>query len=167
MDEVAIRLARATDVQPLADIFDYYVASGHVTFDTEPMPLASRMEWFTGYGTGRYRLLVAEAQGRLLGCAYSSRYRQHSAFDKTVETSIYLDPAERGRGTGSRLYATLIQHLETQDIHLAVAGVALPNDGSLALHRKLAFVEVGTFKDYAIKNGKFISSVWFQRRIHR
>ena len=58
----------------------------------------------------------------------------------------------------------LLQRLADQPVHLAVAGVALPNPGSLALHRRLGFEEVGTFREYAQKNGTWISSTWFQRR---
>ena len=57
-----------------------------------------------------------------------------------------------------------LQRLADQPVHLAVAGVALPNPGSLALHRRLGFEEVGTFREYAQKNGTWISSTWFQRR---
>jgi phosphinothricin acetyltransferase len=48
-------------------------------------------------------------------------------------------------------------------VHVALAGIALPNDASVALHRKHGFTEVGTFREYAIKNGRYISSVWMQR----
>jgi SAM-dependent methyltransferase len=34
---------------------------------------------------------------------------------------------------------------------------------SLALHRRFGFTEVGTFREYALKNGRYISSVWMQR----
>ncbi|MBN8904212.1 MAG: GNAT family N-acetyltransferase [Rhodospirillales bacterium] len=48
---------------------------------------------------------------------------------------------------------------------MAVAAVALPNPGSLALHRRMGFTEVGTFREYARKNGAWISSTWFQRPV--
>ena len=162
---IGIRHAREEDLPSLVAIFNHYVANGHITFDTEPTTIAERRPWFASYGAERHQLIVAEADGRLLGCAYSSRYRQHPAFDRTVETSIYLDPAEQGRGTGTRLYVELFKRLETQDVHLAVAGVALPNDASIALHRKLGFEEIGIFKEYATKHGQLISSIWFQRRV--
>jgi phosphinothricin acetyltransferase len=41
----------------------------------------------------------------------------------------------------------------------------LPNDASVALHRKFGFTEVGVFEEYAIKEGAYINSVWTQRRI--
>jgi phosphinothricin acetyltransferase len=65
----------------------------------------------------------------------------------------------------SQLYASLLKLLEDQPVHLAVAGVALPNDASVALHRKLGFEEVGTFREYARKGDVRISSIWFQRPI--
>jgi phosphinothricin acetyltransferase len=165
MGAIDIRRAREDDLPSLVVILNHYILNGHVTFDIEPTTVAAKQPWLASYGTGRHQLIVAEEGGRVLGCAYSSRYRQHPAFDATVETSIYLDPAERGRGTGTRLYGELLKCLETQDVHLAVAGVALPNEASIALHRKLGFEEVGIFKEYAIKHGELISSIWFQRRI--
>ena len=73
-------------------------------------------------------------------------------------------PAGAGGG-GTRLYGALIARLQEEDVHLAVDGVAQPNEVSNALHRKLGFEEVGTFKDYARKRGAWISSTWFQRRM--
>jgi phosphinothricin acetyltransferase len=83
----------------------------------------------------------------------------------TVETSIYLNPVYQGRGIGTSLYKALFRHLEAQPVHLAVAGIALPNEASIALHRKFGFEEVGTFREYARKGERLISSTWFQRHI--
>jgi phosphinothricin acetyltransferase len=46
-----------------------------------------------------------------------------------------------------------------------VAGIALPNDASIALHKKFGFAEVGIFREYAIKNRERISSIWMQKRL--
>ncbi|MFA6964137.1 N-acetyltransferase family protein [Bosea sp. (in: a-proteobacteria)] len=164
-DDVLIRPGMADDIPALTAIFNYYIEHSHARFTTEPMTLDSCRTWFGGYGAGRYRLLVAQDASGLLGAAYSSRYRPSSAFDTTVETSIYMDPSRRRGGIGTRLYGALLALLEQEDVHLAVAGVAQPNEASNALHRRLGFGEVGTFKDYARKRGAWISSTWFQRRI--
>ncbi|MET7361126.1 hypothetical protein ABZS76_22135 [Streptomyces sp. NPDC005562] len=47
--------------------------------------------------------------------------------------------------------------------HVALAGIVLPNDVSVALHRKFGFAEIGTFHEYAVKNGEYLSSLWMQR----
>jgi len=90
---------------------------------------------------------------------------EHNTFDATVETSIYLDVARRRRGLGTALYFALFQRLAQQPVHVALAAVALPNEASLALHRKLGFETVGTFRNYARKHGEWISSTWLQRVI--
>jgi len=165
MKDLHVRSAAAADLPALVDIFNHYVVEGHVTFATELHTVESRTAWFESYGDGPHQLLVGEADGEIAGCAYSSRYRAGPAFDATVETSIYLHPDRRGLGGGALLYGALLQRLGDQPVHLAVAGVALPNPGSLALHRRMGFKEVGTFEEYARKGDVWISSTWFQRRI--
>lgn len=165
MVDTLIRPAIPADLPALVHIFNHYVVHGHVTFDTTLNTVESRRAWFQNYGEGRHQLLVACAEGRVVGCTYSSRYQPKPAFDATVETSIYLDPRHCGCGAGSALYAALLERLARQSVHVAVAAVALPNDASVALHRKMGFEEVGTFREYARKHGEWISSTWFQRRI--
>jgi len=77
---------------------------------------------------------------------------------------VYLDPAVLGQGIGSALYAVLFGALLKEDIHVALAGIALQNDASVALHRKFGFTDVGVFHEYAIKNGRYIDSLWMERR---
>lgn len=162
---ILIRPGMADDIPALTDIFNHYIEHSNARFTTELMTLESCRTWFGGYGAGRYRLLVAQDASGVLGAAYSSSYRPFSAFDTTVETSIYMHPGRRRSGVGTRLYGELIQLLQEEDVHLVVAGVAQPNPASNALHRRLGFEEVGTFKDYARKRGAWISSTWFQRCI--
>lgn len=163
-NEITIRAARESDLPALVAIANHYIAHTNAQFTTELHTVEGRRSWFAGYGSGRYRLLVAEGSGAgILGCAYSSRYRPMPAFDTTVETSIYLQPNCRGSGVGFRLYSALLDLLALEDVHLAVAGVAQPNAASNALHLKCGFEEVGTFREYARKCGEWISSTWFQK----
>jgi len=160
-----IRQATRGDLPRLVEIRNHYIAHTNMTFDTAETTVEAQIDWFEGFGDGPYQILVAESGGQVLGSAYSSRYRARAAFDTTVETSISLSPAHRGAGVGTALYTELLQRLARQPVHLAVAGIALPNAASIALHRKLGFTEVGTFREYARKNGHWLSSTWFQRPI--
>lgn len=101
----------------------------------------------------------------MIGYAASQRYRDHDAFRETVEVSVALYAGYRGQGVGSALYRALFNRLAGEPVHVAVAGVAVPNDASVALHRKFGFIEVGTFREYALKNGRYISSLWMQRLV--
>jgi len=163
---IQIRHAVEGDLGRLTEINNHYILHSHATFDLEPQSVEQRRDWFKKYrANSPYQLLVAEQDSVVVGCAYSSRYRDHFAFDKTIETSIYLDAEQRAKGVGSLLYKELFNKLESEDLHLAVVGIALPNEASVALHRKFGFEEVGVFKEYAFKKDKYISSIWLQKRL--
>src|SRR5437899_1801855 len=114
-----------------------------------------QQEWFTHYATtGRHRLLVADEDGVVVGYASSGTFRPKRAYETTVEVSVYLAPDACGRGLGAALYEELFASLEGEDVHRAYAGISLPNDASIALHRRFGFVEVGTFTEQGRKFGK-------------
>jgi phosphinothricin acetyltransferase len=138
-EPVAVRAAELAYAQGLNDVYDHYVRTSHVTFDTEPISLDRRRAWLGERSAGRYRVLVAHDAKRVRGFATSSPHRARPGYATTVETGVYVDPARTGRGVGSSLYAELFDALRDQDLHRAIAGIALPNPASVALHRRLGF----------------------------
>jgi phosphinothricin acetyltransferase len=158
------RLGVIADLPALTEIYNHYVLHTHSTFNSEPLSVDDRREWFDRFrADGPRRLLVAENDGVVLGCAYSDVYRDHPAFRETIETSIYLSPIARGKGLGTALYRELFASLRDEKLHLAVAGIALPNEASVALHKKVGFTEVGVFKEYARVRDRYYSSIWLQK----
>jgi phosphinothricin acetyltransferase len=162
---VKITAGTEDDLAAIVGIQNYTAANSIASFDTRPASVAERRDWFGQFSaTGPYRLVVARGGDQVVGYACSQRYRDHEAFRETVEVSIALDAGSRGQGVGSALYRALFDSLALEpSVHVALAGIALSNDASVALHRKYGFTEVGTFREYAIKNGQYISSVWMQR----
>ena len=161
-----IRPATADDCDGLLHIRNHYITSSFAVFDEEPLTAQAVARWVAAFSqSGPYRLLVATDGNGIQGFACSQRYRDHPAFRRTVETSIYTAAGESGRGVGTALYASLFSSLATEDLHRAVVGIALPNEASVRLHRKLGFTKVGVFNEYAVKSGQYISSVWLQRQL--
>ena len=161
---ISIRHARERDVPDVVEIRTHYVLNTHSTFDTVPPTPDEVRSWLRQFSEGTpHQLLLATEGERVLGYAATMRYRPKAAFDGTVEVSVYLAPEMTARGVGSALYRELFERSEALGTQTYLAGVALPNDSSLAFHRKHGFVEVGTFVDYAHKWGRKISSTWMQR----
>jgi phosphinothricin acetyltransferase len=161
---VEIGSATDDDLSRIVEILNYTAANSIATFDTRPASVAERRDWFGQFSSaGPYRLRVARRGNLVLGYACSQRYRDHEAFRETVEVSIALDVSCRGQGVGTALYRALFDCLADERVHAVLAGIALPNDASVALHRKFGFTDVGTFREYAVKNGQYISSLWMQR----
>ena len=78
--EIVFRPATLDDLPALVEIHNYYVLNTHITFDVEPFTTATRRAWFDEHNQGvRYRIIVAEKGGRLLGSASSGRYRAKSS----------------------------------------------------------------------------------------
>lgn len=153
------------DLPGIVEIYNDTAAHSTANFDTAPVSVDARRAWFGQFApVGPYRLVVARRAGQVLGYASSQRYRDHPAFAETVEISVALDPGCRGQGLGTALYRELLGALAGEPVHVVLAGIALPNEASVALHRKFGFTEAGTFREYAVKDGQYISSVWMQRR---
>ena len=165
MSEARIRSANASDLPELVRIYNHYVVETPITFDVEPFSIEGRLPWFEAYSeSGPYRLLVAEDDGRIAGYATSSRFRTKPAYDPSVETTIYLDPARVGRGHGRRLYAALLEILAKEPgVHLALAGITLPNPASVALHVKLGFRPIGIFHEVGHKLDRYWDVSWYER----
>ena len=163
---VSVRPAHRDDLPALTELYNHYVVNTHITFDLEPFSVEQRAEWFGHYSTtGRHRLLVAVDGERLLGYATSGVFRAKPAYLPSVETTIYCDRHVVGRGVGKALYAALFDALADEDVHRAFAGVALPNDASLALHRSFGFTEIGTFREVGRKFDKWWDVLWLERAL--
>ncbi|MGH3657577.1 MAG: GNAT family N-acetyltransferase [Micromonosporaceae bacterium] len=166
MPEVVVRSAVDSDLPAVTDLYNHYVAATTSTFDLEPVSVEARRDWFGHYSpVGRHRLLLAVDGDDLLGYATSSSFRDRAAYASSVETSVYLDPSAQGCGIGSRLYDRLLAELAEEDVHRAYAGIALPNDASVALHLRFGFHHVGTYSEVGRKLGRWVDVAWYEREM--
>lgn len=164
---IIVRSGESGDLNALVDIYNHYVTNTHITFDTEPFLVTDRIQWFNQFAeTGPYRLLVAVDEDTVLGYATSTRFKPKAAYNTSVETTVYLEPSACGHGTGRMLYGLLMQQLvEEPAVHRAYGGVALPNDASVALHRKLGFERVGSYHEVGYKFDKYWDVDWFEKDV--
>lgn len=164
MSEIWVRPAVRGDLVRITEIYNYYVVNTPVTFDVDPYTVGRREPWFAQFSvTGRHRLLVAEEDGIVMGYAGTTRFRPKLAYEPTVEMTIYCALDATGKGIGRRLYTELFDILKGEDIHRFVAGYALPNLASEALHRQFGFRVVGVFSENGRKFGKYWDVCWTER----
>src|ERR1700758_155112 len=105
MPDISIRMAVRDDLPRLTEIYNHSVIHTVVTFDIEPYTTERRAVWFEQFKrTGRYRLMVAEENGQVMGYAGTTRFRPKAAYDTTVETTVYCAHDGAGKGIGSALY---------------------------------------------------------------
>jgi len=156
VNAVGIRRVEQSDLPALLEIYNHYVRETSITFDIGPRTLEQRRGWFESFApAGRYQCFVAVRDGQLIGWASSHRYQERAAYDTTVMSSIYLAPDARGQGLGKTLYAYLFEALAGEDIHRLFAGITLPNEASIRLHRAFGFEPVGIYREVGRKFGRF------------
>jgi len=86
---------------------------------------------------------VAFSDGAVAGWVACSQVSPRSAYAGVVEHSVYVDAVHSGRGIGRALLETLIAASEAAGIWTIQSGVFPENTGSLALHRRCGFREIG------------------------
>lgn len=167
--DVQVRAGTEGDLTALTDIYNHYVRETPVTFDINPITPDERRPWLLSHPEdGPHRLLVARSttEDRILGYATSSPFRPKAAYATSVETSIYLAPGAGGRGLGTMLYAALFAALANEDVHRAYAGVTLPNEASIRIHKRFGFRQVGVYEEVGRKFGIYHDVVWMEKRLH-
>jgi phosphinothricin acetyltransferase len=162
---VEIRNAAPSDVPEMNVIYNRYIVGSHVSFDTEPWTDAQRQAWFEHRSTEGYPVMVAVRAGSVIGAAWSGPWRDKAAYRSTAETTIVLAPGAFGEGIGTSLYTALLEELRTRGFAVAIGVVALPNDASVALHRKLGYREVGVLEGVGLKDGKRHSTMLLELQL--
>lgn len=160
--DIQIRAAGAGDAAAVAGIYNHYVRHSVVTFETEEVTAAELARRIAMTLADSLPWLVAESSGNVMGYAYASVWNRRAAYRHTVESTIYLDPEQVGRGTGRRLYRFLLDDLRRRPVHAVVAGIALPNARSVRLHEALGFRKVAHFEQVGYKQERWIDVAYWE-----
>ena len=105
-----IRVVKETDAVHIAKIYNHYILNTLITFEEQPVTPEELLERIKSITT-EYPWLVFEEDGRVVGYAYATRWKERSAYRRTVEAAIYLDVQDIGRHIGSQLTAALLDEL--------------------------------------------------------
>lgn len=151
-----IRAATEADLPGIFAIYDEEVLHGTATFDTAPKTPAERLEWFRNDGQGRYPLLVAEDGGVIAGWARLYAWSPRKAYDRTAENAVYVASSHRRRHVSSALMAQLIALARARGIKVLIARIVEGNPGSLALHRRLGYADIGVMREVGEKFGRLL-----------
>lgn len=157
-----IRNVQLSDAKRIAEIYNPYIQDTIITFEEELVTekdIAQRIEYITAK---KFPYLVYEENNHVVGYAYLSNWRSRSAYDITLETSVYIDEKAQKKGLGSILYAELINRAREINVHSLIGVISLPNPISQKLHEKFNFTLVGNFKESGLKFNKLIDVEFWQ-----
>jgi phosphinothricin acetyltransferase len=150
-----IRPVRIEDARVISEIYNYYVEHTVITFEEIPVS-PGEMEDRIRNITAGYPWFVWEESGTVLGYAYINKWKERSAYRFAAEDSVYLRHGQEGQGLGGKLMTALLEAVKKSDVHWIVAGITLPNEGSIALHEKWGFNQIACFKEIGYKQDRWL-----------
>lgn len=162
MRKAAISEMRPSDWEDVRTIYAEGIGTRQATFETET---PSWEVWDACHLP--YARLVARTDETIAGWAALSPVSPRKAYAGVAEVSVYVAQSHRGAGFGRQLLEALILASEENGIWSLQAVMFPENAGSLALHRRCGFREVGRRERMGKLNGWWRDTILLERRSQR
>jgi len=161
--QIQIRDATEQDIAAMLSIYNDVLASSTAIFSDVPRSHVEQFSWFKDRVAQQRPVLVATCSDDVIGYASYGPFRTWPGYRHTVENSIYLASAARGKGAGTLLLRALLERAESQRVHAVIAGIDGDNIVSMRLHEKLGFSKVAQLKEVGRKFDRWLDLVFYQR----
>ena len=159
MKELKIRSVTPSDAEAIAGIYRYYVEHTTVTFDEEPPAAEAIRKGIERIGK-EWPYLVAELDGVVAGYCYVHPWKEKVAYQRTLETTVYIRHGLTSGGIGRRLMERLIAGCRSMgSVHSLIACITAEHEGSRRFHASLGFEEVAMFREVGFKFGRYLDVV--------
>ena len=150
-----------SDAEPCLAVYAPFVRDTPVSFE-EVVPTVDEFRNRIRASIATHAWLVLEVAGRVVGYAYGSQHRARAAYRWAADVTVYIDPEHRGLGGGRLLYERLFERLHDRGFQVLCAGVTLPNEASVGLHRAMGFEPVGVYRRIGWKAGAWHDVMWLE-----
>jgi len=159
MNEIVIQQMTTADWPGVKQIYLEGIATGHATFETAA---PSFEQWDQAHLP--VARLVARQGGGIAGWAALSLVSQRCVYGGVAEVSVYVSLSHRASGVGRKLLEALISESEQNGVWTLQAGIFPENVGSLALHQRCGFREVGRRERIGKMSGVWRDTILLERR---
>ncbi len=163
---IAIRRASCADAEAFAAIYAPEVLHHTASFETDPPDadvMAGRIGRMLDAG---WPVLVAEADGAVVGYAYATQFRDRAAYAHSCESSVYVATRARRSGAARGLMEALFDAARAVGFRQMIAVIGdSGNTASIGLHSACGFVESGRLRDVGRKFGRWLDVVYMQKSL--
>lgn len=150
-----IREAMESDINSIKDIYNQGIEDRVATLETEPKDQTYMEDWFAKHN-GRYKVIVAEQEGEIVGWSALNPYNNRPAYEGVADLSVYISKKHRGKGIGGLLLNAIEKLAEENNFHKIVLFTFPFNKMGQGLYKKRGYREVGVFKNQGILDGEYV-----------
>lgn len=162
MSDPQIRDAETADLEAITAIHNDAVLNTTAIWNEEAVTVEDRAAWLSDRQQKGYPVIVAVDETGVLGYATFGDWRPHSGYRHTVEHSVYVRDGQRGRGIGKALMIELIHRARRLGKHVMVAAIESSNTGSIIMHKRLDFMQVGRMPQVGTKFDRWLDLTFLQ-----
>lgn len=160
--EIKIRPYKSEDTQAILDIINHNILHSTALYDYKIRSYEQQKNILEEKINKNFPVIVAEANGTVLGFGMYSEFRFREAYKFTVEHSVYVNESFHGKGIGKLLLEELITLARAQKLHTMIAVIDAENQSSVEFHEKFGFKTVGIVKESGYKFDRWLDSVFMQ-----
>ena len=144
-------------------IFNEAILNSTALYDYRPRNTKSMVSWFENKRKGNFPIIGAvDEAGELFGFASYGTFRAWPAYKYSVEHSIYVAAAHRGKDLGKLLLQEVINSARGQNYHVIIGGIDSQNAASIHLHQRFGFQHAGTLRQVGFKFGRWLDLDFYQ-----
>ncbi|WP_340026816.1 arsinothricin resistance N-acetyltransferase ArsN1 family A [Paenibacillus sp. FSL K6-1096] len=155
MTTLTVRQASPEDIESILRIYNQGIEDRIATLETETKDSSYMEAWFNDR-QGRFSVLVAETEGKVIGWASLNPYSHRCAYNGVADLSVYIDRSFRGQGAGSSLLESLHKVAKENSFYKIVLFTFPFNENGQGLYRKMGYRQVGVFEKQGVMDGEFI-----------
>jgi phosphinothricin acetyltransferase len=164
MGEV-IRVAAKEDAAAMLEIYAPFILNSGITQETE-IPSVEEFQRRILSTLKERPWLVCKIDKQVAGYAYAGKHRERKGYQWCTEPSVYVSERFYQRGIANALYTALFDILKLQGYVNAYAVITLPNEKSIAFHKKFGFDYLTTYPKIGYKLGQWHDVGWMQYEIN-
>ena len=148
-------------------IYNYYIENSYANFEDKKITFKEFYKNYKNIILKKLPYLVALDNEIVVGIAYLTKFREKSGYRYTFENTIYIHTNYINKGIGNKLLNKLIiSSKKNKNIKKIVAVISSINSkGSIKIHKKNGFKNIGTLKKIGFKKNKWIDSILMQKNI--
>ncbi|GAM12281.1 arsinothricin resistance N-acetyltransferase ArsN1 family A [Mesobacillus selenatarsenatis] len=165
MNETIIRVAAQEDADDILTIYNEGISDRIATLETTTKNLDYMRDWLNKH-TDRYKVIVAELDGKVIGWASLNQYNNRDAYKGVADLSVYIKREYRGKGIGGKLLTFIESMAKENGFHKIVLFTFAFNELGQGLYRKKGYREVGVFQNQGMLDGKFVDVMAMEKLLY-
>jgi len=152
--QLQVRAAEERDARDIGRIYLQATQDNLATFERFLVTPEERTRWVVEHA-GKYPLLVAELNGRVLGWTSLSPYQVRPHMEGIAELLIFIDRGYRQHGVGRELMRAVQSAARQQGHRKLIGRFVAHNDAGRKLCRMTGWREVGVHEKHTLLEGRW------------